>query len=78
VSRENAPLKGRRLLTEGRVSVVDVRPDRVRAVVRGDSAQLYTVGYDPSVWTCSCAALTACSHVKAVQLVVIVDGETAS
>ena len=72
MTRESAHVKARRLLEEGRVQIVDVRPDRVRAVVRGDSAQLYTVSYDPSVWTCSCPALTACSHVRAVQLVVVV------
>jgi uncharacterized Zn finger protein len=73
VSRESAAAKARRLLVEGRVRIVSV--DRgVRAEVRGDSARLYDVSwFDDGGWRCDCRAYgRACSHVQAVQLVVVV------
>lgn len=53
--------------------VVRVDGDIVEATVRGDSAAVYQVGHDPvGGWHCDCPAYrTSCSHVKAVQPVVV-------
>ena len=73
--RESAHTKARRLLVEGRVRVVQVSDDEgyVAAEVRGDSARVYGVGYEIGEgWRCDCPTFGVCSHVRAVQLVVIV------
>jgi uncharacterized Zn finger protein len=73
--RESAAVKGRRLLTEGRLTVTGVEPDRLSATVRGDSAEIYACGWDRrSGWWCTCPALTRCSHLTAFELVVIRPG----
>jgi uncharacterized Zn finger protein len=69
--RENAPLKARRLLTEDRVTLRRIGPDAIVARVRGDSAREYLVVWDPTGWHCPCDAAGRCSHVLAVQLVVL-------
>jgi uncharacterized Zn finger protein len=66
--REDAVAKARRLLAEGRVVVLSVDETQTHAVVRGDSAELYSVWWRPGSWTCTCSALSRCSHVRAVQL----------
>lgn len=75
--RENADDKGRRYLTEGRLSVAFVKPSdqRVRAICRGDGEQ-YRLGYDPvRSWWCDCPAKTSsCSHLVALRLVVLAPG----
>ena len=69
--RENAALKARRLLTEGRL-VVKIANERViAATVRGDSGEVYRVGADPGDWYCSCPALSRCSHIQALMLVTL-------
>jgi uncharacterized Zn finger protein len=70
---ENAAAKARRLLCEGRLTVLRVDGDLVEATVRGDSAAVYHVGHDPARgWRCDCPAYrSSCSHVRAVQLVVV-------
>lgn len=71
---ESAAAKGRRLLTEGRLVVLKVDGDAIKASCRGDSAEFYDVGYDPerSRWYCDCAELKGkCSHLVALQLVTI-------
>lgn len=74
--RENAAVKARRLLAEGRVIVTEVDPrDRiVTAVVRG-SGHLHRLAYRPGTgWTCSCPVRSdACSHLRALRSVVAVD-----
>jgi uncharacterized Zn finger protein len=75
VPRESAFDKGRRLLAEGRVRLLRVGPKLVDAVVWGDSAAEYRVGYAcGGPWTCTCPAFGACSHVQACQLVTLVGG----
>jgi uncharacterized Zn finger protein len=69
---ENAATKARRLLVEGRVDVEHRRGREVRAIVRGDSGEQYVVEHTAGAWTCSCPAMSQCSHVRAVQLVVVV------
>lgn len=70
--REDAHMKARRMLSEGRVTIRGLSDDLIRAEVRGDSARRYDVSWTPAGWSCPCdAALTRCSHVQAVQLVVL-------
>ena len=66
--RENAQTKAARLCASGRVAVRSVREDVIRATVKGDSARIYTVVFDPSGWRDDCDALGVCSHIRAVQL----------
>jgi uncharacterized Zn finger protein len=68
VSRENIDTKGRRLLTEGRVQIVEVGPLAISALVRGDSGEVYTTGWVGD-WACTCEARGRCSHLVALQLV---------
>ena len=73
--RENAHSKGRRLLAEGRLRVIEV--DEFAAVamaeVRGDSGGLYVVGRDERGWFCGCPARGRCAHMVALQLVTVLE-----
>lgn len=72
--RENAEAKARRYLGEGRLAVTHVDDRRVRATCRGGGA-VYVLGFDRGSWYCDCPALTvSCSHVLALQLVVVRSG----
>lgn len=68
--REDAQTKARRLLSEGRVTIRSLTSDRIVADVRGDSAEVHEVGWDPDGWHCSCPA-RRCSHVRALMLVAL-------
>jgi hypothetical protein len=71
--RENASSKADRLLTCGRLTVEWIDASTIRATVRGDSAEVYRVGFQPGRgWSCTCAAFTRCSHVLALQRVALV------
>jgi len=75
--RESAFVKARRLLAEGRIIVRRADGRRLVARVRGDSAHLYTTGFDRGTWFCSCAHAaqsTRCSHVIALMLLWIEPG----
>lgn len=69
--RENARVKAKRLLVESRVMLRSVAPGRVNALVRGDSGCLREVTYDGH-WFCPCPARGTCSHIMAVESVVLV------
>jgi hypothetical protein len=69
--REDAHSKARRLLAEGRVTISFVGKNEILAAVRGDSARRYVVAWDPSGWSDDCDAVGKCSHIQAVQLVVL-------
>ncbi len=75
--RENADLKARRLLVEARLRILEAHEDdgAVVAECRGDSGAMYKVGYDGERgWWCSCPTLgPRCSHVRALQLVVVME-----
>jgi len=77
MTRENVSVKARRLLVEGRVRVVAAseREGFVAATVRGDSAAVYGCGYEPDGggWYCGCAARGTCSHIRALQLVFVLE-----
>jgi uncharacterized Zn finger protein len=72
-TRESAAVKGRRYLTEGRLTVNLVDGDRIAASCRGDSYETYALGYDleRQMWHCSCPARTRCSHLTALMLVTV-------
>jgi hypothetical protein len=69
--REDAQTKAARLAGSGRCIVRRVADDSIVANVRGDSAMVYIVTWSPAGWSCSCAALGRCSHIRAVQLVTL-------
>lgn len=70
----NVEEKGRRLLTEGRLTILRV-DGAIVAECKGDSGEVYKLGYDPRVrsggWRCTCPALGRCSHLVALQLVTV-------
>jgi hypothetical protein len=68
VPRENAFLKARRYLSEGRLTVRYVGPEGIRAIARGGGAW-YHVIYRRGGWSCTCPAVGACCHLLALQLV---------
>ena len=68
MARENAEMKGRRYLIEGRLVVDRVAGDEIRARCRGGGA-VYELGLERGEWFCSCPALGLCSHLVALQLV---------
>ncbi len=71
--RENAERKAMRLLVSGRLTVEGVDTSTIRATCRGDSGQVYRVGYEPHAgWTCDCPAFGRCSHLLALMRVVLV------
>ncbi len=81
MTRENAAAKGRRYLTEGRLSVQQA--DRTRGVlahVRGDSGLTYRCEWSPDLsWLCNCPARTdQCAHLVALRLVVVAHQEGTS
>ena len=74
VGRENARTKGLRLLTEGRLTVerVDNEARVIVAHCRGDSGDVYPLGYHPRTgWLCRCEARGRCSHLWALQTVTV-------
>ncbi len=74
--RESTHIKARRLLVEGRVRVISAHEDDgyVSAEVRGDSARIYVIFYDADHgWECGCPTVGVCSHIRAVQLIVVVE-----
>jgi hypothetical protein len=74
--REDSRAKAIRILGEGRVTIRRLSDDVIEADVLGDSARLYVVTWTPAGWACPCDALTRCSHIRAVQLVVLVPEPT--
>jgi uncharacterized Zn finger protein len=75
VPRETARQKADRLLLEGRVSIVHVDANHVRAHVRGEG-HIYRAGFTQGQWACNCPARSdGCSHLHALRRVVAVDIE---
>jgi uncharacterized Zn finger protein len=77
VPRESAHEKGVRLAGSGRLTLRRLEEDVIVAKVRGDSARIYSTGWTPAGWFCTCpfgenaSPGRACSHVRALQLVVL-------
>jgi hypothetical protein len=68
--KENARLKGARLLAEDRLTVLRVDENRVEAECRGTGA-IYRLGWADGRWSCSCSALGRCSHLWALLSVAV-------
>ena len=71
MTRESAATKGRRYLTEGRVTVLDVSADRTAATIRGDGAVWFASWTPDSGWVYDCPARGRCSHLIAMGLVTV-------
>lgn len=69
--REDHQAKGLRYLSSGRLVVNRVSNGEIEAQCRGDSGEIYRVGYSPGAWYCDCPALSRCAHLAALQLVVV-------
>jgi uncharacterized Zn finger protein len=69
--RENAERKGARLLVSGRLIVTWLDATEARATCRGDSGEIYLLGYRPGSWYCDCPALGRCSHLVALMRVTV-------
>jgi uncharacterized Zn finger protein len=72
--RESAEVKGRRLLTEGRLIVHRADQRVIAATCRGDGGEVYRLGYEPGGWACECPAFGRCSHLVALLLVAVRPG----
>jgi uncharacterized Zn finger protein len=69
--RETVAAKAARLAGSGRVTLRRLDENLIVASVRGDSARVYDVEWNPDGWWCTCPAMRRCSHIRAVQLVVL-------
>lgn len=73
--REDVHVKGRRLLVEGRLELRRIDARSVSARCRGDSGELYKLGYyEEGRWYCACPARSRCSHLTALMLCVLKPG----
>jgi uncharacterized Zn finger protein len=73
--RENAYLKSRRYLAEGRLVVEWAGRHGVVATCRGDG-RVYRCTWAPGTgWACTCPARGRCAHLLALGSVVAVDLE---
>jgi hypothetical protein len=74
MTRETAAAKACRYLAEGRLTVLEVGPQIVRAVCRGDG-QVWRCGWWRGQWGCRCPAAGTfradCAHLLALRLVVV-------
>lgn len=68
--REDAHVKGRRYVLEGRLIVRSAGPEGIRAICRGQG-EWYRLGFERGGWYCNCPALTRCAHLVALQLVCV-------
>lgn len=69
--RESAYSKGRRYVTEGRLTVIEVTEHRISAFCKGDG-HVYALGYRGNEWWCECPAISRnCSHLIALRLVTV-------
>lgn len=69
--RENFHEKAVRYLGEARLQVRTIDAAEIRATARGDSGDVYALGYRPGGWYCECPAKTRCCHVQALMLVAL-------
>lgn len=74
MASDNIERKARRLLSDGKLEVLRVRPKTgvIVAECEGDH-DVYKLGYDPTTaphWRCTCPTYGFCSHLVALRLVV--------
>jgi uncharacterized Zn finger protein len=82
---ETKQQKAERYLTTGRLTILSVGTTRtaVLANVKGDSGEVYALGYDlnDNAWRCTCEANAKyhreCSHLVALKLVTVRPKEAA-
>ena len=60
-----------RLLIDGRLLVTWVDGILVTAECRGDSGDVYKLGWDGARWYCGCEARGDCSHLRALWMVTV-------
>jgi hypothetical protein len=70
VSRPDPMVRGRQLAADGAVRVVGRSPTRVLAQVRSGTDPDRTWRVEFAGWSCSCPAVTTCSHIMAVRTVI--------
>jgi hypothetical protein len=73
MSRENAELKARRYLVEGRLEIQRVNNDVILARCPGDAGDTYNIRWDDQrdEWRCNCPAFgPRCAHILALARVV--------
>ena len=81
--REAADVRARRLLVEGRLRVLEASEDNgyIAATCRGDSGSEWDVAYEDGAWRCECPAWgygKRCAHVRALQLVCVMEPRRAT
>jgi uncharacterized Zn finger protein len=67
--RENSEAKGRRYLSEGRLTVGLISNGRILATCRGGEGNDYVLGFNERGWHCDCPALGMCAHLHALWLI---------
>lgn len=63
--------KASRLLIDGRLLIERVDRLFVKASCRGDSGEVYKLGWDGARWFCNCEARGDCSHLRALWMVTV-------
>ena len=77
MTRESADVKGRRMLTEGRLTVTRINNSMdsdgvISGRCRGDDGAVYSVRWTlHGGWHCTCPAKGNCSHLVALKLVTV-------
>lgn len=69
--REDFRTKAVRYLGEGRLQVRTIDAAEIRAMCRGDSGEIYALGFRPGGWYCGCPAKGRCAHLQALMLVAL-------
>ena len=77
MSREDAYVRGMRLLIEHRLHVHRDGDRVIEATCRGDSGEIHQLGYRPGRWYCSCPARSQCAHLRALWAVTTRPGARA-
>jgi hypothetical protein len=67
--RENFHEKAVRYLGEARLQVRTIDAAEIRATCRGDSGEVYALGFRRGGWYCDCPARTRCAHLQSLMLV---------
>jgi hypothetical protein len=59
---------------EGRLEIIHLVGDTIVARCRGDSAEVYRLGFGRGLWWCDCPAKGRCCHLAALMLVTLHPG----
>lgn len=69
MAAETVEAKARRYIDEGRLQVVAMRGDRVRARCHGAGGVYEVEHFGAGRWRCTCPSSRRCAHIAAVELV---------